>query len=73
MAFCVVIGSLTANPAQVASDLPCDTTSDCLHAVWVAVSLDSSVLIELLSSTELSERLCDAMEVCGLFGRAALT
>jgi hypothetical protein len=38
-----IIGSLTANSAQVASDLLCDSTSDCLHAVWVAVSIDGGL------------------------------
>jgi len=38
-----IIGSLTANPALVASDLLCDSTSDCLHAVWVAVSIDGGL------------------------------
>jgi hypothetical protein len=35
-----IIGTLTANPSQVVSDLACDAIADCLHAVWVAVSLD---------------------------------
>lgn len=35
-----VFASLTADPLKVASDLVCDANADCLHAVWVAVSLD---------------------------------
>jgi hypothetical protein len=35
-----IIGSISANPAQAALDATCDVTSDCLHALWVAVSLN---------------------------------
>jgi hypothetical protein len=35
-----IIGSVSANPIQATSDIACDVTSDCFHALWVAVSLN---------------------------------
>jgi len=35
-----IIGSVSANLVQATSDIACDVNSDCLHALWVAVSLN---------------------------------